>query len=34
MYLFIKERYKEHDYAEKILLIAKAKNIGENVWSL
>ena len=34
MYLFIKERYKECDYAEEILRIAEAKNIGESVWLL
>jgi hypothetical protein len=34
IYLFIQERYKEHDYAKKILNIAESKNIGERSWIL
>ena len=34
MYLFIQDRYKQYDYAEKILTIAQSKNIGESVWTL
>lgn len=34
IYNFIKERYHEYDYHEKILAIAKEKNIGESCWKL
>ncbi len=34
IYLFIQERYKDYDYAKKILEFAKEKNIGESIWSL
>ncbi len=34
IYNFIKERYREHDYHEQILIIAKEKGIGEPAWIL